>query len=816
MSTGYKRTIAVCAFVGLAFVLALSGARQAEAVPSLQSANITLEPATGAPGSEILVIGSGFTPGEMVVFYWGSTASTPVDRAQAEQDGTFRHAIEVPLDADQGDLDAIARGDSSQVQAASVLEVMMDALAVDTLVLVDYDRMKALGYAAADVDALETKVNTLVGLPKSQSNMAAVIRRMSGEAQTWDGNEDSASETNAYVLKIDTLIVEPLKLLYPNLQYVIIVGSHEVIPMQARPADDMDDPYQESQWVSPLSTGRFKDLYADTTDGAERGRYLTDSVYGDLSYVANGYGVDDELIPELAVGRLVETPLQIGRLVDNYMASYASFSRGDMVSIASYDYMDGGQEAANHMGTGADTLFQSSFSPSLIPPLVNANDDVVYLAGHGDYDYISPGFRAGTTGTGNTADLNNMPDAVVVTSGCHNGVSFWNRLYSASYAEFPEEFAEHRAGIYLGATGYTWISGSASSTNVAYTGWNEKLATHFIKHLLNDGMWTTAGQAYKDAVNEYVSDYGGIGNPHRRVLSIATLYGIPNYHPPRITVFIPWKLYGYSLSIQQFVLSSGAGFQATDVATETITLEVTDWYTDTDGLVHIPGASYTGDCDVATKECEPVLPIVNASRLVPTGTQVVGVTWLQSESVSQTIANDVPLATIAVLTESITGTMPAGTTGIFYPSNPYYTSTLSTLGAGALEVVLTAGPVQYRQSTGETRIWTKMVFEIELDVDPAALGADDDNDGLPNYWESGHGLSPNDAEGDQGASGDPDLDGLTNTQERDRGTDPLSPDTDHDGSPDGLEVTEGTDPLDPGSGLGHIYLPVALRGYAGP
>jgi len=41
-------------------------------------------------------------------------------------------------------------------------------------------------------------------------------------------------------------------------------------------------------------------------------------------------------------------------------------------------------------------------------------------------------------------------------------------------------------------------------------------------------------------------------------------------------------------------------------------------------------------------------------------------------------------------------------------------------------------------------------------------------------------------------------------------------DTSHDGIPDGLEVTEGTDPLDPGSGFAHIYLPVTLRGYAGP
>ena len=102
-------------------------------------------------------------------------------------------------------------------------------------------------------------------------------------------------------------------------------------------------------------------------------------------------------------------------------------------------------------------------------------------------------------------------------------------------------------GIYLGSTGYTWISGSGSSSNAALTGWSEKLATHFLNHLLNDGMWTTAGKAYKAAVNEYVSDYGGVGNPHRRVLAIATLYGIPNYTWPRFVILIPYYPVGYWL-----------------------------------------------------------------------------------------------------------------------------------------------------------------------------------------------------------------------------------------------------------------------------
>lgn len=89
-------------------------------------------------------------------------------------------------------------------------------------------------------------------------------------------------------------------------------------------------------------------------------------------------------------------------------------------------------------------------------------------------------------------------------------------------------------------------------------------------------------------------------------------------------------------------------------------------------------------------------------------------------------------------------------------------------------------------------------------------------DGLPTYWESGYGLDPNDDSGDQGASGDPDEDGLTNEQEHDHslGTDPLDPDTDHDGWLDGEEVAQGTDPLNPGSRPRRLFLPLVLRNHS--
>jgi hypothetical protein len=92
-----------------------------------------------------------------------------------------------------------------------------------------------------------------------------------------------------------------------------------------------------------------------------------------------------------------------------------------------------------------------------------------------------------------------------------------------------------------------------------------------------------------------------------------------------------------------------------------------------------------------------------------------------------------------------------------------------------------------------------------IDLEEADLGTnpfdvDTDGDGLSDLFEVrvGHGFDPlakNVYDPGPDGNEDPDLDGLTNFEERQLGTDPLSSDTDRDGIPDDIELTMGTDPL---------------------
>jgi hypothetical protein len=288
------------------------------------------------------------------------------------------------------------------------------------------------------------------------------------------------------------------------------------------------------------------------------------------------------------------------------------------------------------------------------------------------------------------------------------------------------------------------------------------------------------------------------------VISIANLYGIPNYHWPRLFVHFPLFQVKYWIKIVWIAWPATGLNAAASAATQEITFENNQWSVEPDGLINIPGAKYTGNSN------EPVLPIVSAGQVLPPGSHVQKVVFDELGSESVTFPNDVPLASMAVLTTTVPNAFNyAG----FYPPTPYYTTTLTTLGGEGMQVDFSIIPVQYDISTHQTRIWTRMHFTIEYDLDAEALAQDADGDGLPDYWESGYGLDPNDPAGDQGASGDPDQDGLTNAQEYNpsRNTNPMNADTDGDGFKDGAEVAFGSDPLNPGSYPNYLYLPVVKK-----
>ncbi|CAN5270443.1 hypothetical protein BH23VER1_BH23VER1_10700 [soil metagenome] len=126
---------------------------------------------------------------------------------------------------------------------------------------------------------------------------------------------------------------------------------------------------------------------------------------------------------------------------------------------------------------------------------------------------------------------------------------------------------------------------------------------------------------------------------------------------------------------------------------------------------------------------------------------------------------------------------------------------------GTSDVVLRFAPYSGRYGPEvHNQLWGINGFQLAVSFPPD----DSDGDGLPNLWETLYGLDPDDnglnpnnngvpGNPDNGADGDPDMDGSTNAEEFANGTFPNNPDSDGDGLNDGDEAIHGTDPLDPDS-----------------
>ena len=85
-------------------------------------------------------------------------------------------------------------------------------------------------------------------------------------------------------------------------------------------------------------------------------------------------------------------------------------------------------------------------------------------------------------------------------------------------------------------------------------------------------------------------------------------------------------------------------------------------------------------------------------------------------------------------------------------------------------------------------------YEIDRGLNPK--NCDSDGDGMSDGWETANGLDPQSATGDDGASGDVDLDGLCNFDEFQLGCDPNDVDSDGDGVSDCQEICNGSNPAD--------------------
>jgi Peptidase family C25/Bacterial Ig domain len=373
-------------------------------------------------------------------------------------------------------------------------------------------------YGAAAETSVATKLATLAGRSDAAGGTVVPIDAVSSIAtplNLWYSHACSPGAGNDVVRAIGKY----LDTLPTTYKYVVLVGGYDVTP----PGLVLDD----TSYVNERE-------YASTFYGATNNQYLaayalgylpTDDPYGDMNYTGSG-----AYVPEVPVGRLIETPTQIADQVDRYVSLNGSINPTTAL-VTGYDFLsDGSTQVANALKPKVPapaTLISNTWTRSgLISGLFPASDgpQIDVVNAHYDHQRALPAAENNTTT--NTPDLFKTSDAqattsrLVITLGCHSGVPVSDQLFqSALSADWAQTYGAQGAIDFIGNTGF----GLGETAGVAYS---EQLQVLLAQRL--DGSMTV-GQALAFAKQEYAGSVPTTSGYQLKVLDEAALYGLPMY-----------------------------------------------------------------------------------------------------------------------------------------------------------------------------------------------------------------------------------------------------------------------------------------------
>ena len=331
----------------------------------------------------------------------------------------------------------------------------------------------------------------------------------------------SPAKANAVVRAVGNLLDNP-QVVRPSVKYIVIVGD-----------DASGIPFGRILDNSAYANERG---YASTFFGATNNQYLstyglgflpTDDPLGDVNYSGQG-----PYVPELAVGRLVETPGQILGQITQYIQRNGAINPTRALTTG-YDFLSDGatkisadfkakvgtnnaQELINNSWTKNNLL--SAMFPASNPPVLDS------INAHYDHFRSLPADENAAnreTILYTTADLagRSTSGRVIFTMGCHSVLPVSDFVFGSSLnADWAQAYAQSGAVVYMGNMGY----GLGDTAAVLYS---EKLNVLFADRL--DGSMTV-GQALAFAKQEYAATPTQSGY-HLKVIDEANLMGLPMY-----------------------------------------------------------------------------------------------------------------------------------------------------------------------------------------------------------------------------------------------------------------------------------------------
>ena len=395
------------------------------------------------------------------------------------------------------------------------------------------------GDGAAAADAALNAVNALVNAPGVVNGVVVDVSTIPGvNYAPWDLDPCDVDAANSVVNAI-TAYLEQQRAVSPNLAYVTIVGSDEVIPFKRK--GDETDIANESTFATTFADNA---LYGSMVSR----NFLSDDTYGDIDPVKWSAGRFLN-VPELAVGRLVESAADIRTAAENYVLAGGLLTPATALS-AGYDFVADAstdiQQTFTRYGLDSIALIDQPVAVDPDPAVpfwdrdrflqeagltTNTARDVVSFNMHFDYNDALPSSGDALRQDGsssyqdnliNVGDLagNDLTGSIWFTVGCHSGINAADiaMLNGEETQDWAQTFNSLGA-VYVGQAAY----GLGDTVALALT---ERLLANFARNLTGN---ISAGQAHAFAKQDYFKDLGVYGEYDYKALQASVYFGLPMY-----------------------------------------------------------------------------------------------------------------------------------------------------------------------------------------------------------------------------------------------------------------------------------------------